>query len=147
MLLMPVFGAVLADAQPRSAAPPTACPMTLAVQQTASSIPPGWSVSDGAATVKLLQFEVYADSPNAPAPRTLLKPMQRRDQARQELTSTWDFSSESTHRRFWVACAYESTTLTLSRQLPLGTSRCTAEHAIGQTGREDFYTLTSTECR
>ena len=114
---------MLASAPAMAASP--ACPPTLGVAQTAGDIPAGFSAfADGnpptamSAQPAALPLDTIMFSEGSPAEQAWLTP-----DARHDLVAEWHFATAQ-DQNVWLSCAYQSTTLILSKPLPPGIKTC-----------------------
>jgi hypothetical protein len=109
---------------PAVAASPT-CRPTLKVAQIAGGIPAGYSAfADGnpptamSAQPTPLPIDTIMFSEGPPAEQGWLTP-----DARHDLAVEWHFAMAQ-DRNVWISCAYQSTTLMISKPLPPGIKTC-----------------------
>jgi hypothetical protein len=94
-----------------------ACPTTFEVEQQAKA-PEGWTLGNDRAPVRLASVTFF-DGP--PAERASLVYDEQATSGGQWV-ATWRLGKNP--RGFWISCAYEGTTATLSRRLPETVAAC-----------------------
>ncbi len=113
---------------PALAASPS-CPTTLKVAQTTNDVPPGFTIfADGNPPTTppqpaALPLESIMFSEGPPVEQGWLTP-----DARHDLATEWHFATAQ-DQNVWLSCAYQSTTLLISKPLPSGLKTCRVHSA------------------
>lgn len=97
---------------------PSLCPGTVSVEQHVAAAPDGWEASLSGAKAQLAMVTFF-DGP--PAERASLK-YDSEEKRKGDWVGTWNFAPNS--RGYWIQCAYDSTTVVLSRRLPESVTAC-----------------------
>lgn len=108
------------------AADSVGCPKTIQVKQQIAAPVAGWNAASDGLPHQLAGLTFFDGRPEDKAS---LAPDGQTTQ-RNETISTWKFDKT---RPTWVMCQYSGTSVTLTKELPRGTSVCTVNYARGVT--------------
>jgi len=109
-----------------AATDPIGCPKTIQVKEQLAAPVAGWTAASDGMPHQLAGLTFFDGKPEEHAS---LAPDGTITQ-RNETVSTWKFDKT---RPAWVMCGYSGTSVTLTRELPRGTSICTVTYARGVT--------------
>ena len=104
------------------AADPVGCPKTIQVKQQLAAPVAGWTAASDGLPHQLAGLTFFDGKPEEKAS---LAPDAEAAQRNQTI-STWKFDKA---RPTWVMCQYSGTSVTLTRELPRGTSSCQVTYA------------------
>ena len=98
--------------------PQSLCPASIAVEQRAGAVPEGWEAANSSAKPQLA-FVTFFDGP--PAERVSLT-ADSEERPKREWVALWNLAPNK--RGYWLQCAYDNTTVVLSRRLPDSVRTC-----------------------
>jgi hypothetical protein len=122
LVVLLVLGAASAKAAPPTPAPepqgPSLCPEAMNVEQRVAETPQGWEAGFSGLKAQIAMVTFF-DGP--PAERASLKYDSELKQ-RGGWVATWTLASNT--RGYWIQCAYDNTTVVLSKRLPETVKTC-----------------------
>ncbi len=121
-----------------AASDPVGCPKTIQVKEQLAAPVPGWTAASDGMPHQLAGLTFFDGKPEEKAS---LAPDGESTQ-RYQTISTWKFDKT---RPTWVMCQYSGTSVTLTRELPRGTSSCLVSYARNVT-IAGLPVITNVEC-
>jgi hypothetical protein len=116
------------------------CPLTIAVEQKASSPTADWTVTYSKYPTELAQVTIFNGPPKELA--SLVPDDEKKSKT--EMIQTWELPKDA--RGYWLQCDYANTTAGIYRQLPATATRCRVTYDLIQHFGDGRWPIKSVKC-